>query len=164
MIGWKGDFRRDDQVEVAFDLISTAGARALGIGNEHAPLPPEDKRLRKLTAGELDDEVGRVPPGSIPILGGAVLGVVSVKRARAPAARGQTAAQAHRWLSPIRNSISTAHCSSKKGQLRKVENPGFPRGCARLAWRPGRQRRARYFVCDPRGIRADLISGTAVLE
>src|SRR3954454_10241015 len=31
MIGWKGDFRRDDQVEVAFDLVSTAGARALGI-------------------------------------------------------------------------------------------------------------------------------------
>jgi len=32
-IGWKGDFRRDDQVEVAFDLVSTAGARALGIGD-----------------------------------------------------------------------------------------------------------------------------------
>jgi hypothetical protein len=29
MIGWKGDFRRDDQVEVAFDLVSNAGARAL---------------------------------------------------------------------------------------------------------------------------------------
>jgi cytosine deaminase len=33
MIGWKGDFRRDDQIEVAFDLVSTAGARALGIGD-----------------------------------------------------------------------------------------------------------------------------------
>jgi hypothetical protein len=33
MIGWKGDFRRDDQVEVAFDLVSAAGARALGIGD-----------------------------------------------------------------------------------------------------------------------------------
>jgi cytosine deaminase len=33
MIGWKGDFRRDDQVEVALDLVSTAGARALGIGD-----------------------------------------------------------------------------------------------------------------------------------
>jgi cytosine/adenosine deaminase-related metal-dependent hydrolase len=29
----QGDFRRDDQVEVAFDLVSTAGARALGIGD-----------------------------------------------------------------------------------------------------------------------------------
>src|SRR5271163_706822 len=33
MIGWKGDLRRDDQVEVAFDLVSTSGARALGIGD-----------------------------------------------------------------------------------------------------------------------------------
>ncbi len=33
MIGWKGDFRRDDQVEVAFNLVSTAGAPALGIGD-----------------------------------------------------------------------------------------------------------------------------------
>ena len=33
MIGWKGDFRRDPQVEVAFDLISAAGAQALGIGD-----------------------------------------------------------------------------------------------------------------------------------
>ena len=33
MIGWKGDFRRDDQVEVAFDLVTAAGARALGIGD-----------------------------------------------------------------------------------------------------------------------------------
>ena len=33
IIGWKGDFRRDGQVEVAFDLISAAGAQALGIGD-----------------------------------------------------------------------------------------------------------------------------------
>ena len=31
IIGWKGDFRRDDQVEVAFDLVSAAGAQALEI-------------------------------------------------------------------------------------------------------------------------------------
>src|SRR5947209_2371615 len=31
MIGWKGDFRRDDQVEVAFDLVTAAGARGLCI-------------------------------------------------------------------------------------------------------------------------------------
>jgi len=30
-IGWKGDFRRDEQVEMAFDLVSAAGARALDI-------------------------------------------------------------------------------------------------------------------------------------
>ena len=27
IIGWKGDFRRDHQMEVAFDLISAAGAK-----------------------------------------------------------------------------------------------------------------------------------------
>jgi cytosine/adenosine deaminase-related metal-dependent hydrolase len=31
IIGWKGDFRRDGQVKCAFDLISAAGAQALGI-------------------------------------------------------------------------------------------------------------------------------------
>ena len=32
IIGWKGDFRRDGQVEVAFDLVSAAGGpQALGI-------------------------------------------------------------------------------------------------------------------------------------
>ncbi len=33
IIGWKGDFRRDDQVEAAFELISAAGARALGVAS-----------------------------------------------------------------------------------------------------------------------------------
>ncbi len=33
IISWEGDFRRDDQVEIAFDLVSAAGARALGIGD-----------------------------------------------------------------------------------------------------------------------------------
>jgi cytosine/creatinine deaminase len=33
IIGWKADFRRDDQVEIAFDLISAAGARALAIAD-----------------------------------------------------------------------------------------------------------------------------------
>jgi cytosine/adenosine deaminase-related metal-dependent hydrolase len=33
IIGWKGDFRRDDQIETAFDLVSAAGARALGVAD-----------------------------------------------------------------------------------------------------------------------------------
>jgi cytosine deaminase len=33
IIGWKADFRRDDQIETAFDLISAAGARALGVAD-----------------------------------------------------------------------------------------------------------------------------------
>jgi len=35
--------------------------------------------------------------------------------------------------------------------LSSVENPGFPRGYARLAWRPGRQRRAGCFKIAPTG-------------
>jgi cytosine deaminase len=31
IIGWKGDFRRDEQIETAFDLVSAAGAKALGV-------------------------------------------------------------------------------------------------------------------------------------
>jgi len=33
IIGWKADFRRDDQVNTAFELVSAAGAQALGIEN-----------------------------------------------------------------------------------------------------------------------------------
>jgi hypothetical protein len=33
--------------------------------------------------------------------------------------------------------------------LSYVENPGFPRGCARRAWRPGRQRRSVCFDSAP---------------
>jgi cytosine/adenosine deaminase-related metal-dependent hydrolase len=33
LIGWKSDFRRDELVEVAFDLVSAAGAKALAIEN-----------------------------------------------------------------------------------------------------------------------------------
>ena len=48
--------------------------------------------------------------------------------------------------------------------LSKVENPGFPRGCARLAWRPGRQRRAGCFDIAPTGgnISVGPYSSTAV--
>jgi hypothetical protein len=46
----------------------------------------------------------------------------------------------------------------------KVEKPGFPRGCARLAWRPGRQRRAGCFDIAPTGnnISVGPYSSTAV--
>ena len=33
IIGWKADFRPDDQIETAFDLVSAAGAKALGIAD-----------------------------------------------------------------------------------------------------------------------------------
>ena len=33
IVGWKADFRRDAQVETAFDLVSAAGAKALGVAD-----------------------------------------------------------------------------------------------------------------------------------
>src|SRR5580700_8815590 len=33
IIGWKGDFRRDGQIATAFDLVSAAAAKALGIAD-----------------------------------------------------------------------------------------------------------------------------------
>jgi hypothetical protein len=44
-----------------------------------------------------------------------------------------------------RQSVSRPH------PLSKIEKPGFPRGCPRLAWRPGRQRRAACFDIAPTG-------------
>src|SRR5882757_10603092 len=57
-----------------------------------------------------------------------------------------------------RESVSLPH------PLSKVENPGFPRGCARLAWRAGRQRRAERFDLAPTGgnISVAPYSSTAV--
>ena len=48
--------------------------------------------------------------------------------------------------------------------LSRVENPGFPRGCARLGWPPGRQRRAGCFKIAPTGgnISVAPYSSTAV--
>jgi hypothetical protein len=57
-----------------------------------------------------------------------------------------------------RQSVSRPHPRSK------VDNPGFPRGCARPAWRPGRQRRAGCFDIAPTGgnISVGPYSSTAV--
>jgi hypothetical protein len=48
IIGWKGDFRLDDQVDVAFNLVSAAGA---GTGKQ---------RLRH--HGRLHASIGAAPP------------------------------------------------------------------------------------------------------
>ena len=48
--------------------------------------------------------------------------------------------------------------------LSKAENLGFPRGCGRLGWRLGRQRRAGCFEIAPTGgnISVEPYSSTAV--
>jgi hypothetical protein len=61
-------------------------------------------------------------------------------------------------------SPSSRQSVSRRHPLSKVENPGFPRGCPRLAWRPGRERRAGCFDIAPTGgnISAGPYSSTAV--
>src|SRR5439155_1197765 len=46
-------------------------------------------------------------------------------------------------------SPSSGESVSRPHPLSKVQNPGFPRGCARLAWCPGRQRRSACFDSAP---------------
>ena len=85
-----------------------------------------------------------------------------VRREREPTPRGRLASSAGPMVRiPVpssRQSVSRPH------PLSKVENPGFPRGCARLAWRPGRQRRAGCFDIAPTGgnISVGPYSSTAV--
>jgi hypothetical protein len=61
-------------------------------------------------------------------------------------------------------SLSSRQSVSRPHPLSSVENPGFPRGCARLAWRPRRQRRAGCFDIAPTGgiISVGPYSSTAV--
>jgi len=59
---------------------------------------------------------------------------------------------------------SSGESVSLPERLSRVENPGFPRGCARLAWRPGRQRHAGCHKIAPTGgnISVAPYSSTAV--
>jgi hypothetical protein len=59
---------------------------------------------------------------------------------------------------------SSRQSVSRPRPLSRVENPGLPRGCARLAGQPGRQRRAGCFDFAPTGgnISVEPYSSTAV--
>ena len=60
IIGWKGDFRRDDQVETAFDLVSAAGARALGIA-DYGTVVSGPANLFTITASGVPEAVAAHP-------------------------------------------------------------------------------------------------------
>ncbi|MBI4183945.1 MAG: amidohydrolase family protein [Proteobacteria bacterium] len=61
LIGWRSDFRRDDELAVAFDLATGAAARALGIGpyGIEAGAPAD---LVALDAGSVAEAVVARPP------------------------------------------------------------------------------------------------------
>ena len=72
IIGWKGDFRRDAEVEVAFDLISAAGAQALGIG-DYGVTVGAAADLFTIAASCVPEAVAAHPPRKLVFFGGNVV-------------------------------------------------------------------------------------------
>ena len=72
IIGWKGDFRRDAEVEVAFDLISAAGAQALGIG-DYGITVGAAADLFTIAASCVPEAVAAHPPRKLVFFGGNVV-------------------------------------------------------------------------------------------
>ena len=72
IIGWKGDFRRDEQVEVAFDLISAAGARALGI-SDYGVTVGAAANLFTIAASCVAEAVAAHPPRKLVLFDGKVV-------------------------------------------------------------------------------------------
>jgi cytosine/adenosine deaminase-related metal-dependent hydrolase len=72
IIGWKGDFRRDAQVEVAFDLVSAAGARALGIG-DYGVRVGAAANLFTIAASCVPEAVAAHPPRKLVLFDGKVV-------------------------------------------------------------------------------------------
>ena len=75
-----------------------------------------------------------------------------------------SAVQAHRGTDGSNPLSSSGESVSLPERLSRVENLGFPRGCAPLAWQLGRQRRAGCYKIAPIGgnISVAPYSSTAV--
>jgi cytosine/adenosine deaminase-related metal-dependent hydrolase len=72
IIGWKGDFRRDDQVETVFDLVSTAGAKALGIA-DYGLAVGAPATLFTLAASGVPEAVAAHPTRSLVLFDGKIV-------------------------------------------------------------------------------------------
>ena len=72
IIGWKGDFRRDDQVATAFDLISAAGARALGIV-DYGIAPGARATLFTVACSGIPEAVAAHPPRKLVLVDGKIV-------------------------------------------------------------------------------------------
>jgi cytosine deaminase len=72
IIGWKADFRRDDQVETAFDLVSAAGARALGVA-DYGIAVGGAATLFAISAGGIPEAVAAHPPRKVVLFGGRIV-------------------------------------------------------------------------------------------
>ena len=72
IIGWKADFRRDDQVETAFDLVSAAGAQALGIA-DYGIAVGSAATLFTIAATCVADAVATHPPRKLVMFDGEIV-------------------------------------------------------------------------------------------
>ncbi len=61
LIGWKSDFRRDDLVAVAFDVVSASGAKALSVGN-YGIAVDNPANFFTIAASCIPEAVGGHPP------------------------------------------------------------------------------------------------------
>ena len=72
IIGWKADFRRDDQVETAFDLVSAAGARALGVA-DYGIMVGGVATLFAISASGIPEAVATHPPRKVVLFEGRIV-------------------------------------------------------------------------------------------
>jgi cytosine/adenosine deaminase-related metal-dependent hydrolase len=72
IIGWKGDFRRDDQIEIAFDLVSAAGAKALGV-TDYGVAVGGTATLFTIAASGVAEAVAAHPPRKLVLFDGRIV-------------------------------------------------------------------------------------------
>ena len=72
IIGWKADFRRDDQIETAFDLVSAAGAKALGIA-DYGVAVGGTATLFTIAASGVPEAVAAHPPRKLVLFEGQIV-------------------------------------------------------------------------------------------
>jgi cytosine/creatinine deaminase len=72
IIGWKADFRRDDQIETAFELVSAAGAKALGIADYGVKVGGA-ATLFTIAASGVPEAVAAHPPRKLVLFDGRIV-------------------------------------------------------------------------------------------
>ena len=72
IMGWKADFRRDDQIETAFDLVSAAGAKALGIA-DYGVAVGGTATLFTIAASGVPEAVAAHPPRKLVLFEGQIV-------------------------------------------------------------------------------------------
>ena len=72
IIGWKGDFRRDGQIATAFDLVSAAAAKALGIA-DYGVAVGGAATLFTIAASSVPEAIAAHPPRKLVLFEGRIV-------------------------------------------------------------------------------------------